>query len=65
MGGFLFGCIASYFLFLWWVGDIGSRPKLYNEHTCEEYEFGFIRGKLFPVYEFETGYYIRTSFCIQ
>jgi len=62
MGGFIFGCIAAYFLFLWYVVDIGDREKYFTEENCENYEFGPIRGKIFPVYEFELAKLLPLAF---
>jgi len=43
--------VGSYALFLWYTGDIGSRPKLYANPV--EFEFGKYRGFFWPIYNFE------------
>ena len=43
--------VGSYALFLWYTGDIGSRPKLYANPV--EFDFGKYRGFFWPIYNFE------------
>ena len=40
--------IGAYFAFLYFIGDIGSRPKVYTEVSNEE--FSTIRTLLWPVH---------------